>query len=221
MRTLSLVAGSKFVTITVDEKDHIGRIITTYNDWYEHLMLKDAVHRLRNYHPGSIVDVGAHIGNHALYLAATTGRQVCALEPYEPSYQMLVNNVKQNNLPITTWPCAAGAEPGGGSIMPPREGNSGTTAVVEDDTGDISIVPLDDLDVGDVAMIKIDTEDSVSGAVRVSEILLGATFLLHEYRPLLYIEGNKDQILSDLPRGYEYKTTFNRTPTHVFEHPGR
>lgn len=215
MRTINLDAGATTVRLTVDENDHIGRIITTYRDFYERPLLDDAAARLATAPPGCVLDVGAHIGNHALYLAAATGRRVIALEPNTATRQRLTRNVQQNDLPVTVLPYAAGASTTPGSLLPPRAGNSGTAAV-KPGAGDIEIVRLDGLALGQVAMVKIDTEDS-NGGVAVTEVLAGAAALIEGQRPLLYVEGDRDEIAAAVPTEYVCFGTFGRTPTHGFQ----
>lgn len=61
---------------------------------------------------GTAVDVGAHVGNHALFFAAVCGLTVYAFEPDDLAFLMLTENVAINDLPVYPIKLGLGAEPG-------------------------------------------------------------------------------------------------------------
>ena len=64
------------------ETDYIQKGIVESQHPYELEMLEDMASRLQ---PGDrVLDVGANIGNHTMYLAAVAGAQVTAFEPNAP-----------------------------------------------------------------------------------------------------------------------------------------
>lgn len=224
MKTITLPAGrgGPAARIEVDETDHIGRIITR-GTWYEQDLLNDARHRVTG--PGLAVDVGAHIGNHALWFALAMRLNVIALEPNPASYAQLARNVAINELsapdPVGPWvrllPVAAGARPGWGRVQPPAlVGNSGTVAVKRDrgndqqDAGQVPITTLDELRLDNVRLIKVDVEGAAAS------VLVGAAELIAAQSPVIYAEGDRDTLADVLPDGYRCFGRFAKTPTYGF-----
>lgn len=223
MTTVTLNAAGHPIRIEVDPADHIGKVITRGRTWYEHDLLTDA--RQRVHGPGTAIDVGAHIGNHSLWFAAACGLHVVALEPNPLNYQNLAGNVAANELAtpdvnrayIRTLPVAAGSHSGWGRVVDPAiPHNSGTASVArddgiyQDDAEQIPITTLDGLGLDDVKLIKIDVEGAAV------DVLAGAQRLLAEQSPVLYVEGDRDEIASELPEGYECFGEFAKTPTWGF-----
>jgi FkbM family methyltransferase len=227
LKTITLPAGPAHcggpaARIEVNETDHIGRIITR-GTWYEQDLLDDARHRVAG--PGLAVDVGAHIGNHALWFALAMRLNVVALEPNPDSYSQLARNVAINELsapdPVGPWvrllPVAAGARRGWGRVQPPAlQGNSGTVSVKRDrgddqqDGGQVPITTLDELRLDDVRLIKVDVEGAAAS------VLVGAAELIAAQSPVIYAEGDRAAIQDALPEGYRCFGRFAKTPTFGF-----
>jgi FkbM family methyltransferase len=222
LKTITLPAGrgGPAARIEVDETDHIGRIISR-GTWYEQDLLNDARRRVRG--PGLAVDVGAHIGNHALWFALAMRLNVVALEPNPDSYSLLARNVAINELsapdPVGPWvrllPVAAGARRGWGRVQPPALAhNSGTVAVQRDreqqEAGQVPITTLDELGLDDVRLIKVDVEGAAAS------VLVGARGLIDAQSPVIYAEGDQAAIAEVLPHGYECFGRFAKTPTFGF-----
>lgn len=208
MTTVTLDAAGHPIRLEVDPADHIGRVITRGRTWYEHDLLADA--RQRVHGPGTAVDVGAHIGNHSLWFAAAMGLGVVALEPNPATFPRLLANLQDNRVQARIIAAAAGSKPGWGSVIPARPGNSGT-AGVSFDGGDVPVTSLDDLGLDDVKLVKIDVEGTAA------DVLAGAQQLLAEQSPVLYVEGDRDEIAAALPNGYECFGEFAKTPTWGFQ----
>jgi FkbM family methyltransferase len=136
---------------------------------------------------GTAFDVGAHIGNHTLYLAAICGLQVHAWEPYDGSRSMLETNLALNpDLDVTVHAWAAGAENNHGRFTrgmwlefdPTRDGDT-----LKLDRGDIPVHRIDDhLDVTDLAVVKVDVEGMEP------DVLAGMSDHLTRCRPVVYAE---------------------------------
>lgn len=206
MRAVTLRPYGQVVTLDVDEEDHIGRLITKSRQFYELDLLEDARTRVKS---GVAVDVGAHIGNHALWFDKVCNLDVVALEPYPPTFNLLTRNIEANKANVRPLRLAAGVRKQNGSIVPPRQGNSGTTQV-RPGRGDVHISPLDDLGLEDVTLLKVDVEGS--GV----EVLVGARRMINQYKPIVYVEGDRDACLAELPDGYYCFGRFARTPTWGF-----
>lgn len=131
----------------VNPGGHIGKPIAQGIP-YERKLL-EYVHRLKL--KGSALDIGAHVGNHALWFAAVCGLTVRAFEPQAESYERLAANVALNPyLPIWPYQFALGAADGRASV-------DHKMTIVDGD--DFFVVRGDDVAVDrDLVLIKIDVE---------------------------------------------------------------
>lgn len=206
MKTVKLDALGRDALIEVDETDHIGRIIAT-GHWYERDLLDDARKRVTG--PGTAVDVGAHIGNHALWFALAMGLHVVAIEPNPGSYSQLAMNIAANRVDARLIAAAAGREKAWGTSVPARPGNTGM-ATFAVDGGPVPVFTLDELNLTDVKLLKIDVEGTVP------DVLAGAQTLLEEQSPVIYAEADPDALVDLLPAGYSCFGRFAKTPTWGF-----
>jgi FkbM family methyltransferase len=136
---------------------------------------------------GTAFDVGAHIGNHTLYLAAICGLKVHAWEPFDGSRADLEANLALNpGLEVTVHAWAAGARPDRGRFTkgmwlefdPTRDGDKLTL-----ERGGIEVERIDDhLDVPDLSVIKIDVEGMEA------DVVAGALGHIERSRPTIYTE---------------------------------
>lgn len=156
---------------------------------------------------GTAFDVGAHIGNHSLYLAAVCGLKVHAWEPHDASRQQLEANLTLNPaLDVTVHSWAAGAEDNRGRFTrgmwlefdPTRDGDKLTAG-----RGDIPVHRIDDhLDVDDLSVVKVDVEGMEA------DVLEGMSRHLERCRPIVYAETHRvtdDQKIGAVlePLGYQ------------------
>ena len=143
-------------------------------------------------HTGTAFDVGAHIGNHTLYLAAVCGLKVHAWEPYPKSRAMLLDNLALNpDLDVTVHDWAAGASDARGRFTPGmwiefdpnRDG-----AALKTNRGDVPVHRIDDhVDIEDLTVIKVDVEGMEA------DVLAGAVGHIRRCRPTIYTEAHTDQ----------------------------
>lgn len=192
--------------IDADPTDHIGAHYAR-GRWYERDLLDDA--RQRVHGPGLAVDVGAHIGGHSLWFALAMGLDVIALEPNPDTYQRLTRTIDANPGNIRAVQAAAGAHLSTASIAVTRRGNTGATRLAIGD-GPIQVITLDSLNLTDVRLLKVDVEGMAT------QVLEGAKRLIDEQSPVIYAEGNPDQIAAVLPSGYRCAGQLCNTPTFVF-----
>lgn len=173
---------------------------------------------------GTAFDVGAHIGNHTLYLAAVCGFVVHAWEPYGESRAALEANIELNpGLDITVYGWAAGAEDGRARFTsgmwlefdPNREGDKLTL-----ERGHIPVHRIDDLvDVKDLAVVKIDVEGMEH------DVVAGAIGHIERSRPTIYSETHTrtahDQMAAVLePLNYRVAKTIRMgSNMERWEHP--
>lgn len=127
---------------------------------------------------GTAFDVGAHVGNHTLWLAAVCGLRVHAWEPFPASRKALRANLDLNpGLDVKVHAWAAGAADTRGRI------NGGMT--IKLDRGKIPVKRIDDhLDVDDLAVMKVDVEGMEA------EVLAGAVGHIERCRPVIYCEAH-------------------------------
>jgi len=206
--------------VNLDPVDHIQRIILLTRSFYEEPMLRDMRSRLAG--DGVVVDVGANIGNHTVYLSKVCQRKVFAYEPFRTAADKLRDQVTANGLEdvVEIRQKAVGAGPGVGAVKPHEGSNLGMTRVdagaAGDDDSRIEIACLDDETFGGrVRLIKIDVEGMEM------DVLRGAVRLLSEDRPLLYVEVGDDRRHAELAAflqqfGYTSRAIFNATPTALF-----
>lgn len=150
---------------------------------YERPVLVDAY---RQGLKGSAFDVGAHIGNHALWYSQVCGLKVYAWEPYEESRLQLIANVGLNDADITVYEWGAGDRDTVGRFTPGMWLEFDPTrngAAMKLDRGEVEVHRIDDhLDVDDLALVKIDIEGMEPQA------LAGMVQHLKMARPVVYTE---------------------------------
>jgi FkbM family methyltransferase len=179
-----------------------------------------------HHHQGTAFDIGAHIGNHTLFLAAECGLKVHAWEPHDQSREALEANVALNpGLDVTVHPWAAGAQDDRGRLTsgmwvefdPNRDGATMTLG-----RGHVQVHRIDDhLDIHDLSVVKVDVEGMEADA------LAGMAGHLERCRPSVYAETHRrtdhDRIAAVLePLGYAVtRTSFRRqaSPMERWDHP--
>lgn len=215
--TVGFEAGGKHLTLVFgSEEDHIARTIRRTGTFYEAELLADV--RARLFFAECAVDVGAHVGNHALYFAHMLGLRTIAFEPNPTTYGYLVANLASNGLGETCRTCNAAVGSASGQVRPldASDRNSGMATVEADPAGAIAMVTLDDQVLGEprIDVIKIDVEGWEL------DVLRGAERVLRQHQPILYIEIMQPrfrEVESHLrERGYLCWKRFNHTPTFLF-----
>lgn len=197
------------------ETDYIQRKIATEKMPYEIEMLDDIGSRLA---PGDIVlDVGANIGNHTLYIAAVAGCRVVAFEPNLELAEALAHSLRLNGLSkqVAIKTIGLGRENTRGEFRTQIEDNLGAQSL-EVGEGRITIKALDELDLQrPIKLIKVDVEGMELA------VLEGGAALIAQDRPLIYVECmsvSEFKVIAKWMAGqnYTYWDTFNATPTHLF-----
>lgn len=205
-----------------DRAEQIQKTIAHSANFYEPEMLADMQARLNALdlpEAATAFDIGANIGNHSIYMGKVLGLSTIALEPAPRSHAVLSENITINHLQdrVTALRIGAGAQPG--RVRTRDAANWGMNQLSETPDGDIEIRRLDDISrPGPVVLMKVDAGGMDLDALR------GATEILRNDHPLLYIEAAGDaqrQLIEAFLTAFGYRIArrFNATPTCLFLHP--
>src|SRR5262245_34338377 len=139
----------RFEVFHNDRSDHIFQVLRGTHSFYE----VDLLSALARYLPADAfaIDVGANIGNHALFFAGVLGCHVACFEPEPQALALLQRNIVANGLGdrATTWPYAVAGSRCRFSIEPATIAhNLGAVRLQHNETGSIEAVPLDEIDFG-------------------------------------------------------------------------
>lgn len=215
----TIEAGDREYVIYVPhvDTDYIQSNLAQTHLPYEESMLKVMAQSLSK---GDLVlDIGANIGNHTLYLAVVAGCRVIAYEPNTELVGPLQESIKLNDLGdrVRVRPVGVFSRPGHGIMSNLNPENLGSQKIeLADRDGAFEIVRLDDEKFDSrVAAMKLDVEGAEL------EVLRGARELIRRDGPSLFVECGTvaefrgvcdfmDEV------GYSLVGTYNRTPTHHF-----
>jgi FkbM family methyltransferase len=210
-------AEHEFVLVAPKGRSHALSQCQRSGTFYELEMLEDMRGRLA--HGDLVLDVGAHIGTHSVYLAAVCACRVIAFEPHPEAFAALCENVHRNGVSarVEARCCAVGADDGFARLQEATNLVE-TRAIASRSATELPMARLDGLSrLERTAALKIDIEGGELDALR------GALQILRVSRPLVYCEvkeqGQYEQV-SDLlaAEGYRLATSFNKTPTMLFAH---
>jgi len=147
--------------------------------------------------PGQVIlEIGAHLGAHTVFLAKATGPRgrVIAFEPQRLLFQILCANVALNGLTnVFAHQSAVGREPG--QIVVPaidytKAGNFGGLGLGNRELSDgepVTVVTVDGLGLPACHMIKVDVEGMEE------DVLAGAEETIRRFRPKLYVENDRQE----------------------------
>jgi FkbM family methyltransferase len=198
--------------------DHIGLHLVTTGRPYEQDLL-GAIRALVS-RGDLVVDVGANIGNHTIYLAVVCGAIVHAYEPNPKAIRFLRENVSLNHVEgrVKIYADALSDEPGFGEISNPQHDilGAGTARVLVTEHGKVPISRLDDFRHENVRLLKIDVEGDEPAVLR------GGLETLSRFRPVVVAEAHDDSALRSIdsllaPFGYHrFPISFASTPTWLY-----
>jgi FkbM family methyltransferase len=213
----ALTYGSKTIRLHLPRpNDLIQKRIIATGQFYELEMLEHARHLLN---PGDhVLDIGANIGTHSIFLAAVCGARVIAFEPQPDSARTLRENVQLNQLDqeVSVFEHGLGNGDGKADIVVADEQNLGRCSLRHTTEGAVEVKSYDGLALGRVIkLVKLDVE----GMER--DVLRGMIGMLKEHQPALYVEiqdsAELATIRADLGTfGYKLIECFNSTPTYCF-----
>ncbi len=196
-------------------EDYIQKKLATERVPYEQEMLEEIRDRVS---PDDLVlDIGANIGNHTLYLAAVAG---CRVESFEPNPELcaaLRESIALNGFGerVHLHETGLGRAEGRARFGVSNPTNLGGQHLALGE-GELRVSVLDSFSFDrPVALIKLDVEGMEI------DVLEGARRLLQRDRPLIYVECGTEAHYRRVSRwmaaqNYTYWDTFNATPTHLF-----
>ena len=196
-------------------EDHIQKLLMQTGRPYELGMLQDMHARLA---PGDLVlDIGANVGNHTLYLACVAGARVIAFEPNRDLCAAMEASLARNGVEdrVSLRVLGLGETASRAHFAEAVPQNLGTQALALG-AGEIEVATLDGLGIeGPVRAIKLDVEGMEAAVLR------GGAALIARDRPVLYVEAMDEPTFREISiwaqeAGYTHWETFNATPTHLF-----
>jgi FkbM family methyltransferase len=197
---------SLFVHPDEDLSNHIKR----EQDYFEAPILD----YLRDNHneQGTIVDIGANIGNHTIYFTRFLKYdRIVAVEPLYDNFVLLVNNVVVNGDVLHTTLLNSGLSDEYGTANFQRNtSNMGAGEIRESGTEKIVIYPLDSLKLDNVTLLKIDVE------YHEPAVLGGAAETIEKWKPLILLEDSEYVYSSLLPHYYGLKKAWPEHKTYLY-----
>lgn len=196
------------------DHDHIAGVVRRTGRPYEERLLSFLAHLMQREPAGTVVDVGANIGNHTVFFAKR-GHQVIAVEANPVALYYLEMNIKPVEDRVAIWPVAAGAGPGRGRIAPDPTGQLGQAKFEFEPNGNVTVVVLDSIE-DQVSLLKIDVEGGEPS------VIMGALGLIRRSRPIIVAEcwdARHRQEVGGLlhPLGYlRFPISLCWTPTYVY-----
>jgi FkbM family methyltransferase len=177
---------------------YIGRSLELYGEFSEgEIELFQQIVK-----PGRVVvEVGANIGAHTVFLAQAVGPmgRVLAFEPQRVIFQVLCANLALNSLPnVHAWQAAVGNKPG--EIVVPvldysQPHNFGGLSLEGHQLGErVPVMTLDSLNLQQCYLLKIDVEGMEQS------VLEGAAQTIARCRPILYVENDRQEKAAALIR---------------------
>lgn len=236
IKTIKYLDHEACVKIT-DERDHIQKhwLLDTFYEAKRNGLLSYLYETYRG-ELKTFYDVGASVGNHTLFFHKCMGADfVASFEPHRPSYLHLKTNVFVSRIPAArqrTYHMALGEYAARGHTELYGECNTDNDGIVSPNVGmckfvpgagDVPMVPLDDVfeaaaeDVPPPDFIKIDAEGYEM------KIIVGATGLIEEFRPILSVEVEPEDLLPIFDvtlRSMGYRRAsprLNYTATYIYE----
>lgn len=212
---LEVDARSYEIVLPHADTDYIQKGLVEKGTPYEQDMLRDIAARVE---PGALVlDVGANIGNHALYLAAIGGCKVEAFEPNPELCEALRDSVRRNGFGerLHVHQLGLGRAEGVAEFAGHLPENLGAQQLALG-SGALVVKTLDSFAFPQpVRAMKVDVEGMEL------DVLEGGRRLIARDRPILYIECATEAHFLTILRcveglGYTHWDTFNATPTHLF-----
>jgi len=168
---------------------YIGKSFDLYGEFSEE---ESALFRRIVTDKDVVLDIGANIGAHTLFLAKAVGPngQVHAFEPQRIVFQTLCANMALNHIANAfCYDIALGKRPGTvfvPQLRPWDHSNFGGLSLGNHQLGDVvEVKTIDSLNLSACSFIKIDTEGMEL------DVLMGAANTIKTLQPILYVENDR------------------------------
>lgn len=174
---------------------YVGRSLKLYGEFSEgEIEVFD-----RYISPGhTVVEVGANIGAHTVYLSKRVGTQgsVIAIEPQRLVFQTLCANLAINNLTnVITYQAGAGSADGVitvPNVDPNEPHNFGGVSLGGSEGYLVPLMTIDSLNMTHCNLLKLDVEGMEI------EVIKGAIETIERCKPIMYIENDRRENSSEL-----------------------
>jgi len=187
--------------LTVDINDHIGFVSFLRSRPFE-LAVLDVSKHIGLRESDTILDVGANIGSASVPAAVTTGCEILVIEPSSENLQLLLENIKQNDVRALVFKFAITSEKFSNRYLQlfDRSGNSGAKSLNSDwnvgvtESEESEYVPTRTIDqlyraneqFANIKLVKIDVEGLEY------DVISGAAEFLNNVRPYIIMEYRID-----------------------------
>ncbi len=156
----------------------------------------------------TIVDVGANIGNHALYFANfLQNRKIICFEPVPDNFNLLQKNL--NPYPNTQLYQLALSDKKENLKVKPNPDNMGASKVDQSGNLKVNAITLDSLKLQNITLLKIDVENYEP------QVLEGAKDTIERCHPLILIEDGNLSYAKLLP-DYELEMSWPKHKTYLY-----
>lgn len=214
----SVTHNSVSYQMRVPPEDYIGGVLCSGVPYEVELLERMSVYLSAD---AVVLDVGANIGNHAVFWALINGAKVIAVEPNPEALSYLRANISLNHLADSIDVCAtaAGSDVGTADVCERTTGNLGRT-ILSYGSGPLPVTTVDRI-VGStkISLIKIDVEGAEAS------VLAGASGVLSRDRPPVICEAADSQYVDAIdavlvPLGYiRGEENLAWTPTYLWSIP--
>lgn len=206
----------RFPQVAAFSFDHIGLTINMFGRFENSTLL--LVEKLLREHiqPASdsiALDIGANIGNHAIFFSEFVG-QVVAFEPNPLVFEILELNARNNSRNVTPLNFALSDRQGEADLIVSKGNLGGSRIRAEDEPSEhkdasitITTTTLDAMDMGtkNVVLIKLDVEG------HELEVLRGGEELLASCTPIILFEQAKEGIEGETSPVVSYLSSYGYT----------
>lgn len=207
------------ISVIGENNDYIFERIKESNNFYEETILSMFGLAMMG-KKGYVIDAGANIGNHTIFVSKIVNRKTVSIEPSKKNVKYLKKNIKENNLERKVYVKSVAVSNKKRNYSTKKfRGNAGKTQLIEDDNGKVESVTIDKV-VNEkenfkenVAGIKIDIEGMEREAIQ------GAKNTIRKYKPAIIIEDKESlvyDIIENFPEcGYKIKRPLPHSPTFL------
>lgn len=198
------------IEIELHENEDLSNHIRSTRDFFE----PDILDYIRDNHGnhGTIVDIGANIGNHSVYFANFLRYEtLICFEPIEENYRLLERNMgKYGGIGLAQ---SAVGNFTGITRMRINRSNMGASEIRADGETEVSIIALDRVHLHHVTLMKIDVE------WHEPEVIEGAQDTIYRCKPLILLEDANFEYAKLLP-GYKIERAWPQHKTYLYRWQG-